>query len=917
MVPLRCTLGRGVTGIAENRRRGSAIPCPRPSRPATDCITPAMALAPPDRTSSRSAETTSRRRARRSPWPLVAALAAAQFVAVAPGVRAQCNPLWQPGEPIPSPRGNVHASVLWDPDGAGPLPLLLVVGGNFAVGSSNSGSVAAWNGSSWQSLGSFNGSVTALAVHNGALIATASSIVHRYDGTSWQTIGTLGVSSNQASAAAMTVFQGQLYLAGRFDTVNGTPAANIARFDGTSWAALAGGLNSSATSMALFPYANQTALYVGGSFTTANGATANRLAVWNGSSWQPTSGADNTVFTLAVRTGTSAATTYLFAGGSFGSIGGVSAHQVARLQASTGTWAALPGLPQNEACRIVYARSTGPSSWELLAAQESQVWRWNGSVWNQLGPSLETTVLQQGLGSVATLRVATFGFHGGRYVVGVADGYTSGGVFGFDGAAWRSLDGEGIDGRVLVVANDADGIIVGGGFRTISGVTVNGIARRDASGWHTFGNGVTAGVGWVRAVARLANGDLIAGGLFRVQDGAPANAIARWNGSSWSQIGNGLSGIVNAMVVMPNGDLVVAGSLAPVGAASLRHIVRWNGSAWDYVGGGVSHMVEALAVTDAGHLVAGGLFRAVGPTNQGMARIARFDGSTWQPFGIGINGSVRALAVQPGGVVIAGGAFDDAGGVPVAGLARWNGSAWQAMPQGLVALEDVRALATLPNGDILVGGSSLQVPLPGGGVSIDHAARLRASSCSPLGVGTSSLNPSIDVVDTFAVTPSGAVIAGGWFHRVGNVAAGNLARLEPTCPAAATPYGTGCTASGGAQHLEATALPWIGSTFRARASGLPTACVAFSVFGFTPVSLPLASVLPQGLPGCTLLASPDALELAVPSGGVLSTQLPIPANLALAGLSLRHQVVALEINAALNITALSAGNGLALTVGAL
>jgi hypothetical protein len=54
---------------------------------------------------------------------------------------------------VPSPIGAVYAMQSWDPDGAGPLPSVLVAGGSFTVGHETSVQVATHDGTVWQRLG--------------------------------------------------------------------------------------------------------------------------------------------------------------------------------------------------------------------------------------------------------------------------------------------------------------------------------------------------------------------------------------------------------------------------------------------------------------------------------------------------------------------------------------------------------------------------------------------------------------------------------------------------------------------------------------------------------------------------------------------------------------------------------------------
>jgi hypothetical protein len=88
-----------------------------------------------------------------------------------------CGGQWLPnGEGIAGVNGTVNAAVMWDSDGAGPLPPRLAVGGGFGVaGPVAANNIAAFDQatSSWSALGTgMNGQVNALAVlPNGDLIA--------------------------------------------------------------------------------------------------------------------------------------------------------------------------------------------------------------------------------------------------------------------------------------------------------------------------------------------------------------------------------------------------------------------------------------------------------------------------------------------------------------------------------------------------------------------------------------------------------------------------------------------------------------------------------------------------------------------------------------------------------------------------
>ncbi|MEX2217682.1 MAG: hypothetical protein WD749_02890, partial [Phycisphaerales bacterium] len=155
---------------------------------------------------------------------------------------------------------------MWDPDGAGPQPERLVVGGQFtAAGRTLASNIAMWDGSGWQALGSgMDQYVKALAVlPTGELVAagafstaggTPARRIARWDGNAWSPLGT-GVGSVQFDAVfALAVLPGgDLIAGGAFSGAGGNPANNVARWNGSSWSALGSGLNGSVAALAVRP----------------------------------------------------------------------------------------------------------------------------------------------------------------------------------------------------------------------------------------------------------------------------------------------------------------------------------------------------------------------------------------------------------------------------------------------------------------------------------------------------------------------------------------------------------------------------------------------------------------------------------------------------------------------------------------
>ncbi|HEX5050954.1 MAG TPA: hypothetical protein VFZ65_04210 [Planctomycetota bacterium] len=46
---------------------------------------------------------------------------------------AQCGLQWLPGDGVPGANERIYVNVPWDPDGAGPLPEVVVLGGWFMI----------------------------------------------------------------------------------------------------------------------------------------------------------------------------------------------------------------------------------------------------------------------------------------------------------------------------------------------------------------------------------------------------------------------------------------------------------------------------------------------------------------------------------------------------------------------------------------------------------------------------------------------------------------------------------------------------------------------------------------------------------------------------------------------------------------
>jgi hypothetical protein len=457
----------------------------------------------------------------------------------------------------------------WDPDGSGPLPTEVVVGGDFTwVDGLSINKLARWNGSSWQG---FN-------------LGIASATIYAF--ANWDSDG-----GGPLSAAPV--------ICGDFQTAGSQTVYNVARWDNGDWRHLGNGLSGGQVASLIKwdpdgPGPANAQVVAAGAFTIGSGKIVNRIARFDGTEWQPL-GTGLSAFARAVTTwdpdGGGPLSDAIVAGGDFTTAGGVSANRVAWFDGTQ--WHALgAGIAGSVQAATVWDTDgpggnpgvivVGGNFSEASGAPGNYVAMWDGTSWQRMNTGfvglVHSLCTYSPTGNPADSRV----YAGGTFGPGGAYQY----VAKWNGTSWEQLY-QGVNAEVdaMTISSElSPQLVIGGAFSTAYSTVANRVGAWDGSGWSylAFQPGLSGMPGVVYALTSWNSGDpnstgpqVIAGGSFTrtISSPTPAlNNLARWDGNSWEPLGLGANGLVEALIPFdPDGAgplpemLVVGGGFTMVG----------------------------------------------------------------------------------------------------------------------------------------------------------------------------------------------------------------------------------------------------------------------------------------------------------------------------------------------------------------
>ncbi|MFN0131328.1 MAG: hypothetical protein ACKVW3_02155 [Phycisphaerales bacterium] len=703
------------------------------------------------------------------PSPLVFVLS---LLALGVGARAQCDEQWFGSGSLSGTNGIVRDVVNWDPDGNGPTPEWLVVGGGFTVaGDTYTGGLAAWDGTRWRRVGG----VTAADIREvfvfgsdlvvvGSLAASSGATYGgtlRWDGQAWRE---MNAGSSQA-VSALTVHNGRLTGFGRFADTGGSTFLSPAQWDGNAWVPLGGPLGSPTigTVLALTEFGGN--LVAAGIFSSIGGVNAINIAQWDGTVWRPMGrGLSGSFDDIPHVRSLMPFEGGLIAAGVFIQSGSQTLQNIARWDGSNWSPLAEGFLPPVTALGVVggLLHATGRGTVNHKGVYRFS--RWNGQSWQDLS-TIDSLCMTPYAGSLALGCFFTQPTNAGLALR----------VALWDGSSFHTLGSLSTDNLIFTLREYRGELVAGGAFDRIGGQPIRRIARTDGQTWRELDSGVSSNV----RVLHEFRGDLIVGGDFYFAGGLPgSNSIAAWDGTAWRTLGVGFSrvgapAVVQALVEFQS-ELIAAGTFSSSGGQPLFNIARWDGTSWRPLGSGITGQgVAALAVYN-GLLIAGGTFTSAGgvPADD----LACWDGVQWRAVTPSALSGVNALAVFDGDLIVA-------GNLPVlpppdatTGLARWNGVAWSAL--GAPSSTTILTLASTP-GRLYVGGSSFTI----GGTTFGQIAQWDGSHWDSLDSGVAGDG---GFGNTYAVvwsitTHGGRLYVGGRFTTAGQAVSVNIAWRECPC----------------------------------------------------------------------------------------------------------------------------------------
>jgi len=376
----------------------------------------------------------------------------------------------------------------WSPIGETPWPMAfavtrfnghLIAGGFLADGtwSPAQSNVMSWDGVGWSALETVSddvhgllGTVEALGLDHEDIVAagrfhfptasgwSATQLVARWDGGAWHAM----TDSLNGHAMCLATYRGDLMVGGNIFTPD-RRVQGVARWTGGAWD---GGFGLTGSEAYDFAVSGDT-LYAAGWFRLDGQYCT--IARFDGTRWESLSPDQPGIVRLAIHHGE------LFAGGRFDSIGGISAHNIARWDGARwnalgeGTSNYVLALASTDSCLVVggeFSRA-GAVQAHGLALWDERGWRPFPGVFADVTRAVYVTGGQLYVSANQLL---------GQPDPAIPAGIDLGNIARWDGVEWHAL-GDGLNRLAATLLRHEDDLVVGGDFSEAGHRSSFGIAE--------------------------------------------------------------------------------------------------------------------------------------------------------------------------------------------------------------------------------------------------------------------------------------------------------------------------------------------------------------------------------------------------------------------------------------------------------
>jgi len=351
-----------------------------------------------------------------------------------------------------------------------------------------------------------------------------------------------------------------------------------------------------------------------------------------------------------------------------------------------------------------------------------------------------------------------------------------------------------VNGTVFSLAEDeSGGVVIGGSFTQVGGISRNGIARLNPDGSldTAFSSGLLYGE-TVYAMARQPDGRIVIAGTFTSLSSVPRSRIARIlaNGALDPTFdpGTGADDVIRSITLQPDGKIVIGGWFSQINGTTRYRIARLTaGGALDSsFRADADGLVTCSALQADGKILVGGGFKTI----NGIARIyaARLnsDGSVDSSFipaggNSVVNGTgIKAIGVDNRGNVVVGSDSSIMYGSGRIALNRLlpNGDLDRSFSPNVPSGSWVLALSVQGDGKVIIGGNFTHLGDPTCCALHDRSGIARLNSDGSVDTSFdvgSGANPAY--VTAIRLSPDSKTLIGGAFTAYNGVARGGVASL--------------------------------------------------------------------------------------------------------------------------------------------